>query len=108
MTKETPEKTRKQFTIVKSLVVNKKGEVLFVKRKKEDMKQAHNKWEFPGGKIDFGEHPEQTAIRETKEESGYDVRVDYLIPKLISSKWESPEREGHQILICYVCSLIGG
>lgn len=40
------EKIRKQFIIVKSLVVNSKGEILFVKRKKEELKQAHNKWEF--------------------------------------------------------------
>lgn len=108
MLEEKPEKIRNQFTIVKSLVINKEGEVLFVRRKKEELKQAHNKWEFPGGKIDFGEFPEQTAIREAKEETGYDVKVEYIIPKLLSSKWESPEREAQQILICYVCSLLGG
>ncbi|MBU3907353.1 MAG: NUDIX hydrolase [Nanoarchaeota archaeon] len=102
------EKIRKQFIIVKSLVINDKGEVLFVRRKKEDLKQAHNKWEFPGGKIDFGESPEQTAIREAKEESNYDVKIDYLLTKILSSKWESPEREAQQILICYVCTLVGG
>lgn len=108
MTEPIIKKIQKQFIIVKSLVVNKFDEVLFVKRKKEDMKQAHNKWEFPGGKINFGEIPEQTAIRETKEESGYEIKIEYLIPKLISSKWESSEREAQQILICYVCSLLGG
>ena len=85
MTEEKPEKIRKQFIIVKSLVVNKECEVLFVRRRKEDLEQAHNKWEFPGGKIDFGESPEQTAVREAKEESGYDVKVDFILAKILSS-----------------------
>ncbi len=104
----TEEKIRKQFIIVKSLVVNNRGEVLFVRRKREFHKEAHNKWEFPGGKVDFGESPEETAKRETKEETGYDVEVDYPLPKILSSKWVSPEREAQQILICYVCRLTGG
>ena len=104
----TEEKIRKQFIIVKSLVVNNKGQILFLRRNKEDLKEAHNKWEFPGGKIEFGESPEETAIREAKEESGYDIKIDSIIPKLLSSKWESPEREAQQILICYVCKLVGG
>lgn len=102
------EKTRKQFIIIKSLIANDNGEVLFVRRKREFHKEAHNKWEFPGGKVDFGEFPEETAKREAKEETGYDVKVDYLLPKLLSSKWVSPEREAQQILICYACRLIGG
>lgn len=102
------EKIRRQFFIVKSLVLNGEGEILFVRRKKEEHKEAHNKWEFPGGKIEFGETPEQTAKRETKEESGYDIEIDYLLPKILSSKWESSEREAQQILICYVCKLISG
>jgi 8-oxo-dGTP diphosphatase len=102
------EKIRKQFVIVKSLILNEQGKILFVKRKKEDLKQAHNKWEFPGGKVDFGETPEQTAVREAKEESGYDISVDFLLPKILSSKWIMPERESQQILICYACKLSGG
>lgn len=108
MNEVNPEKIGKQFVIVKSLVVDENDKILFVKRKKEDLKQAHNKWEFTGGKIDFGETPEETAVRETKEESGYDVEVNYIIPKLLSSKWITPERQSQQILICYVCKLLGG
>ncbi len=104
----TKEKLRKQFTIVKSLVVNEKGEILFVRRKKEWHKEAHNKWEFPGGKIEFGETPEEAAKREAKEESGYNVEVEYLLPKILSSKWIAEDQESQQILICYVCKLVGG
>ena len=106
--KMNKEKTRNQFIIAKSLVVNDKGEVLFVRRKRKFHKEAHNKWEFPGGKIDFGESPEDTTKREAKEETGYSVEIDYLLPKILSSKWVSPEREAQQILICYVCKLTGG
>lgn len=104
----TEEKIRKQFIIVKSLVVNKEGAILFVRRKREWHKEAHNKWEFPGGKIEFGENPEEAAKREAKEESGYNVEIDYLLPKLLSTKWVSEERESQQILICYKCRLVGG
>jgi 8-oxo-dGTP diphosphatase len=99
---------KKQFIIVKSLVVNDEGEILFVRRKREWHKEAHDKWEFPGGKIDFCETPEAAAIREAKEESGYDVKIEYLIPKLLSSTWEREDRVSQQILICYVCKAIGG
>ena len=84
--KMNKEKTRNQFIIAKSLVVNDKGEVLFVRRKRKFHKEAHNKWEFPGGKIDFGESPEDTTKREAKEETGYSVEIDYLLPKILSSK----------------------
>lgn len=102
------EKIKKQFVIVKALVINGEGKVLLARREREWHKEAHNKWEFPGGKVDFGEEPVQTAIRETKEETGFDIEVIDLISKILSSKWVSDEREAQQILICYVGNLIGG
>ncbi|MFA6089514.1 MAG: NUDIX domain-containing protein [Candidatus Woesearchaeota archaeon] len=102
------ENSKKQFIIVKSLVIDSKGRLLFVKRKREWHAESHNKWEFPGGKVEFGENPENTAVRETKEESGYDVAVTKLIPKILTSEWEYSDHTSQQILICYICKLIKG
>ena len=45
------------------------------------LKRAHfsksfpNTWDFPGGKMDIGEAPIQTVLRETKEETNLDITV---------------------------------
>lgn len=102
------EKPKSQITIVKSIVTNNDGNILFVKRDREWHKEAHGKWEFPGGKVDFGEHPEEACIREAKEESGFDVKLNKIIPKILTSQWEHVNRKSQQILIAYHCELIGG
>ena len=50
-------------------VAFKDGKVLMVFNKKR------NGWEMPGGKLEPGETSEQAAVRECREESGYDVSV---------------------------------
>jgi len=59
-----------------SAVIIKKGKVLLVKRKREPFKGT---WMFPGGFMDFGEHPLETLKREIKEETGLKIKKAKLI-----------------------------
>lgn len=102
------EKIRRQVVIVKGLVVDDTDKILFVRRNRAWHKEAHGKWEFPGGKIDFGETLEEAVIREIKEESGYTAKIVQLLPKVLSKKWVFENEESQQILICYVCKLVSG
>lgn len=54
------------------VIRNGTGDVLWVKRRDFDA------WNLPGGKAESMEPPWETAVRETKEETGLDVRLDDL------------------------------
>ena len=102
------DKPKRQVTIIKSLIIDAEGRILFVRRSREWHKESHGKWEFAGGKIEFGEDPERTAVREAKEETGYDVEIVKLIPKVLTGTWDYGDRLSQQILLCYVCKVVSG
>jgi len=52
------------------------GRVLLLRRAIEP---AYGAWVFPGGFVDRGEHPEQAAAREAREEAGVEVRLDGML-----------------------------
>ena len=82
---------------------NDEGKVLLQKRGDSGI------WGFPGGAIELGETPEETAVRELKEETGLDVEVESLIGIYTDSDIKYPSGdEAHSICIVYKLKAIGG
>ena len=68
---------------------------ILIKRKNDPFK---NYWALPGGFVDYGECVEDAAIREAKEETSIDVKLENLI-----NIYSKPDRDprGHTISIVY-------
>src|SRR5579859_192864 len=75
--------SRKSVLVVAAALIDADGRVLLAQR--PPGKAMAGQWEFPGGKIDAHETPEQALIRELKEELGIDVTESCLAPIAFAS-----------------------
>lgn len=74
-------------------VINKDSQVLMGKRLNS---HGHGMWAFPGGHLEEGESPFECALRETKEETGLEVKN----PKVLSWSFDSfPEKKANYITL---------
>ena len=60
-------------------------------------------WEFPGGKMEAGESPQEALKREIREELDADVLVKELLETV---EWDYPNF--HLTMHCFICSLLSG
>ena len=84
--------------VVAVALIDVDGRVLICQR--PEGKQLAGLWEFPGGKVEPGERPEQALIRELNEELGIDVNEACLAPFVFASHaYES----FHLLMPLYLC-----
>lgn len=69
--------------VVAVALIDADGRVLIAQR--PEGKKLAGLWEFPGGKVEPGERPEQALIRELQEELGIDVNEACLAPFVFAS-----------------------
>ena len=88
----------KLLLVVAAALVDVDGRVLLAQRPKG--KQLEGLWEFPGGKVDAGERPEDALIRELGEELGIVVKAACLAPLTFASHSYD---DFHLLMPLYVC-----
>ena len=89
----------KTIEVVAAIIV-KDGEVFATQRGYGEFKGW---WEFPGGKIEAGEMPEQALQREIKEE----LQLEIAIQRFVSTvHYEYPDFILN--MDCYLCNIVGG
>lgn len=79
-----------------------KNRILLVRERKDGL------WSLPGGWADVGDAPSASAIREVKEESGYDVVVKKLASLYDRDKHGHPPMPYHTYKLFFICELSGG
>ncbi len=90
----------KTIKVVAAIIRDANGRILCTQRGYGEWKDW---WEFPGGKLETGETPEEALKREIREELSTEIRVDEF---LCTVDYDYPNF--HLTMHCYLCSLLTG
>ena len=93
----TSGEAKKSIEVV-AAIIRKDNKVFATQRGYGDWKDW---WEFPGGKIEPGETPEEALKREIREELETHIAVEHLVHTV---EWDYPKF--HLTMHCYICSLL--
>ncbi len=88
----------KTILVVAVVLIDRDGRVLLSQR--PSSKSMAGLWEFPGGKVENGEVPEEALIRELKEELGIDTWCSCLAPLSFASH---SYEDFHLLMPVFVC-----
>jgi len=87
----------KQIEVVAAII--RKGDKIFATQR--GYGEWKGWWEFPGGKMEVGETPEEALVREIHEELSAEISVDEF---LCTVEYDYPQF--HLTMHCYICSLL--
>ena len=87
----------KQIEVVAAII--RKGDKIFATQR--GYGEWKDWWEFPGGKMEAGETPEEALKREIREELSTEISVDEF---LCTVDYDYPQF--HLTMLCYLCSLV--
>lgn len=86
----------------KAIIKNSEGKYLILlKSSKEDINP--NTYDIPGGRMSFGEKPEEAVVREVKEETGLNVK-----PQKVFEVWTFTKEDFQLVGINFLCELTDG
>lgn len=91
--------TMKTIRVVAAIIVDN-GKIFATQRGYGDFKGG---WEFPGGKIEDGETPEEAVVREIKEELDTEIEVVELLDTV---EYDYPKF--HLSMDCFICKIKSG
>ena len=90
----------KQIEVVAAIIHDEEGHIFATQRGYGEMKDG---WEFPGGKMEYGESPEEALKREIWEELETMIFVERLVQTV---EWDYPAF--HLTMHCFWCHIESG
>jgi ADP-ribose pyrophosphatase YjhB (NUDIX family) len=87
---------------IRAVIFNENDEVLLVREKLD------GRWAMPGGWSEVGYTPKEVAIKETKEETGLDVRVERLLAVMDKRCHAHPAGSFYIYKMFILCGVLGG